>query len=134
MGAEKKDLQHQLEEARSKAEAEAKESARVEDCGYHWGCGESAEFSEELLVTLVPQAFRIEGYFEAYVKFVKDHCQGRAEGQNPKFVEFSPPATVGGGLGDEEATPLETEASSPDQEGDVARTVEGGDHDEDPDI
>ena len=34
---EKKDLQHQLEKACSKAEAEDERSTKAEDQGYHWG-------------------------------------------------------------------------------------------------
>ena len=71
----KKDLQHQLEETRSKVKVEAEASAIAEDYGYHRGRGESAELFRELLVTLAPQAFRIEGYFKAHVKFVEDRHQ-----------------------------------------------------------
>lgn len=63
--AERKDLQHQLDEARSKAEAEAERSTKTEDQGYRRGRDESDEFFQELLVTLALNALCIEGYFEA---------------------------------------------------------------------
>ena len=50
------------------------------------------------------------------------------------MVEFNPPATVAGGLNDEETMPLDAEASIPDHEGDVAGTAEGSDRDEDPGV
>ena len=85
-------------------------------------------------MTLAPQAFRIEGHFEAYVKFVKDHRRAEAEGQDPELVEFNPRTAVEEGLGDEETTPLDSEAAAPDEEGDVAGAAEDSDRDEYPDV
>jgi len=48
-------------------------------------------------------------------------------------VEFNPPTTVEEGLGDEETTPLDSEAATPDEEGNEAGAAEASDHDEDPD-
>ena len=77
---EKKDLQHQLEEARPKVKAEVERSAKVEDWGYQRGYDESTEFFRDALVTLAPEAFRIEGYFASYVKFVEDRWRAEAQG------------------------------------------------------
>ena len=65
-------------------------------------------------MTLAPDGFRIEGYFEAYVECVEDHRLAHAKRRNPELVEFNPPVTNKDGLGDEETTPLDGEARSPD--------------------
>ena len=44
-------------------------------------------------MTLAPDAFRLEGYFEAYVKYVEDRRRAQAEGRNPELGDFNPPAT-----------------------------------------
>ena len=31
-------------------------------------------------MTLAADAFRLEGYFEEYVRYVEDHCRAKAEG------------------------------------------------------
>lgn len=123
-----------MQQARSKVAAEAEESARAEDRGYHQDHGESVEFFRELLVTLTPQAFHIEGYFEAHVEFAEDCHQARAEGQDPELVKFSPFAAVTGGLDDEKTTLLDAEASTPDHDGDLAGAAQGNDHGEDPSV
>jgi len=61
-------LEHQLEEASSKAKGKAKKSFKAEDQGYRWGYDQSSEFFQEFSLTLAPDAFGIEGYFETYVK------------------------------------------------------------------
>ncbi|KAJ8444402.1 LOW QUALITY PROTEIN: hypothetical protein Cgig2_026606 [Carnegiea gigantea] len=125
--AKKKELEHQLAEARSKAEAEAEKSANVEDRGYRRGRDKSAEFFRELLVTLAPQVFRIEGYFEASSRI--------AIMPRPRvlWVEFNPPIAIKKGLGNKETTTLGSEATMPDEEDDAVGAAEGSDHDEDPD-
>jgi len=76
----------------------------------------------------------VEGYFEAYVKYIEDRLQARTEGHDPEFVEFHPPAAIEGGLDDEESMPLDGEASSSNLGGDGAGVAEGRNRDEDPDI
>jgi len=88
--AEKKDLQHQLE--------------NVNDQGYWWGCEESIEFLRGLLVTLAPGTFRVEGYFEAYVKYVDELRQVEAERRDPESVEFYPSGISEDGPGNEDYT------------------------------
>jgi len=120
-------LLHQLEEARSKAESEAERSTKAEDKGYCRGFDKSVKFFQELLVTLAPDAFCIEGYFEAYVK---DRRRAQAEGQDPEFVEFTLPATNEDGLGDEETMPLDSKAVTLNDEGDEVGAPDSSDHDE----
>ena len=67
LGVEKKDLQCQLEEACSKAAVGEEKSGQAKDQGYKQGYEESAMFFWELLVTLAPNPFRTEGYFEVHV-------------------------------------------------------------------
>jgi len=83
------------------------------------------------LVTLVHQAFRIEGYFEAYINFVDNCRRAEVEGREPELVEFNPLTTIKEGLGDEETIPLDGNVVMPDKEGDKAGAAEGSDHDED---
>ncbi|KAJ8432190.1 hypothetical protein Cgig2_013732 [Carnegiea gigantea] len=78
--AEKTDLERQLKEARSQAEAEAERVTKAKDKGYQLGYDQSIEFFRELLLTMVPEAFSVEGYFEAYVKYIEDCRRDRAEG------------------------------------------------------
>ena len=83
-------------------------------------------------MTLAPDAFHIECYFKAYVRYVKDHRLAQAEGKNPKLMEFNPPAIEEDGLDDEETTPPDGEAGSPGYDNNKAAAHEGSDHDEDP--
>lgn len=90
---------------------------------------------------MAPEAFGIEGYFEAYIKYVEDRHQARTEGHDPELVEFHPPAAIEGGLEDEETLPLDDKASSPQPEATklrppkvVTMMTEGSDHDENLDI
>ena len=43
-------------------------------------------------MTLAPDAFCQEGYFEAYVKYIEDRHQVQAEDRNPELVDFNLPA------------------------------------------
>jgi len=47
---------------------------------------------------MAPEAFGVEGYFEAYVKYVQDCHQAQAEGQDLELVEFLSPTVIEGGL------------------------------------
>ena len=49
-------------------------------------------------------------------------------------MEFNPSIAIDGGLDDEETTPLDTEASTTDHEGDRAKAGKGSDPNEDPDV
>jgi len=75
---EEGELQRQLEEARSKAKADAKaasgaeKAVKAEHQRYWWGYEDRTKFFRELLVTLAPEAFNQDGYFKVYVKYVKD--------------------------------------------------------------
>ena len=86
------------------------------------------------MLTLALDVFGVEGYFEAYVKYVKDRLQAQAEGQDLELVEFNLPAAIKRGLDDEETVPLDGEASSLDHEGNRAGVADGSDHDEDHDV
>ena len=85
-------------------------------------------------MTLAPDAFSIEGYFEAYVKYVEDHRLALAEGRSPEMVEFNLPLIDEDGLGNEKTKSLDGEAGSPDSEGNEAAEHGGIGHDEDPDV
>ena len=49
-------------------------------------------------------------------------------------MDFSLPLTDEDDLGDKETTPLDSEAATPDDEGNEAAVLEDSDNDEDPDI
>jgi len=68
-------------------------------------------------MTLAPDAFCQDGYFEAYAKYIEDHRQAQAEGHNPELVDFNPPTIDEDGPGDEETMPLESVAATPNGEG-----------------
>jgi len=55
--AEQKNLEHQLQDAPSKAKAKAEKSSNVEEHGYCLGYNYISEFFRELLLTLAPDAF-----------------------------------------------------------------------------
>jgi len=85
-------------------------------------------------VVLAPDAFHQEGYFEAYVKYVEDHRQAPAEGQNPELVDFIPPATNKDDLGDKETTPFDGGAATTNGEGHEDHEHGDSDDDEDPGV
>jgi len=109
-GAEKGNLRHQSEEAHSKVEAEvaggAERAVNVEHEDYKHRHKDRAEFFRKFLITLAPDSLRQEGYFKVYVKYIKDRRQARAEGRNPKLVDFLPPVLNENGQGDKETMPL----------------------------
>jgi len=76
----KKELQCQMEEACSEATTKEEKSRKAEDQGYKQGRKECVEFFRELLVTLVLDAFRVEGYFEVYIQYVGDHHLAHTKG------------------------------------------------------
>jgi len=77
-------LQRQFEAACSKVEAKATMGAqrvtKVEHQGYWQEHKDRIKFFREFLLTLAPNAFHQEGYFEAYVKHIKDCHQAWVEG------------------------------------------------------
>ena len=85
------------------------------------------------MITLAPDAFLQEGYFEAYVKYIEGRRQAWAEGWNPELVDFIPPVLDNDGLGDDETMPFDGEAATPDDDDDEAVAHEDSDNDEDPD-
>ncbi|KAJ8426959.1 hypothetical protein Cgig2_027683 [Carnegiea gigantea] len=112
----KKNLQHQLEEARSKAEEEAKRSAKAEDRGYHRGCDKSIEFFWELL-HLKPSILK---------------AILRRTSSSSRIADASSSKAKTPSLGDKETTLLDGEAAIPDEEGDATEAAEGSDRDEEP--
>ena len=112
----------------------AEKAAKAEHQGYQQGHEDRIEFFHELLVTLVPNAFIQEDYFEAYVKYVEDRRRAQAEGRDPELVDFNPPVTDEDSLANKETTPLDGEAATLDDEGDEAAVHGDSDNDENPNV
>lgn len=85
-------------------------------------------------MTLAPDAFSQEGYFEVYVKYVEERRQAQAEGRNLDLVAFNLPMTDEDDPSDEETMPLDSEDTTPNDEGDEATTHEDSESDQDSDI
>jgi len=92
------------------------------------------EFFWEFMVTLAPNDFQEEGYFEGYLQYIEDRCQVRVEGKNSDMVDFVPPLLDGDDLADGQDTmPLNGEATTHDGDDDEATAKEAS-NDEDPSI
>ena len=129
---EKKALQLKLDEAYSQAVVEPAAgpeiTAKADQQCYRRGCEKSIKFFCKVLVTLSP-TFSEEGYFDAYLQYVKECQWAEVEGRNPDQVEFNPPLVKGDNLKDEETTPLDVEVGPPDDEGRGAASDRGSDDD-----
>ena len=104
-----------MEEAHSKTEqkriASHEGAVKAKQQGYQRGPEDHTEFFREFLETLTPDAFLQEGYFEAYIKYVDDHCCARVLGEDLEQVEFQLPAFEDAGVGEPKDTaPLDGEA------------------------
>ncbi|KAJ8436354.1 hypothetical protein Cgig2_009919 [Carnegiea gigantea] len=108
----------QLEEARSKVEAEiaagAEKVAKAEHQGYWRGHEDHTKFFQELLV------------------YVEDRRQAQAEDRNLELVDFTPSATDKDDLGNKETTPLDSGAATSDGEGHDDEEQADSNNDEDP--
>jgi len=81
-----------------------------------------------------PDNFQREGHFEAYVKYVEDCRQARAEGKNPELVDFIRREYDDDDLSDAEDTvPLGGEATPHEGNDDETMAHEASDE-EDPSI
>ncbi|KAJ8440279.1 hypothetical protein Cgig2_031593 [Carnegiea gigantea] len=65
-----------------------KGAVKVERQGYQRGQEDRTEFFREFLEMLTPNDFQQEGYLEAYIIYVDDHCRAQASGEDPEQVEF----------------------------------------------
>ena len=61
---------------------------------------------------------------------MEDCRHAQAKSRNLKLVDFNPSATIEDGLVNEEATPLDDEAATLDDEGNEAAVHEDNDNDE----
>jgi len=82
-----------------------------------WGHEDHSEFLWDLLVVLAPYAFRQQGYFEVYIKYMEDRCQAQAEGKNLELVEFILLVVGKDNLCDAETPPLHSEEATLNGEG-----------------
>ncbi|KAJ8424527.1 hypothetical protein Cgig2_000665 [Carnegiea gigantea] len=74
---------------------------------------ECTEFFREFLETLAHDDFQQDGYFEAYVKYIKDRHHARQAGEDPNQVEFQLMASEDEGQGEpKDTTPLDGEGTA----------------------
>ena len=65
-----------------------KMTAKAKVAGFTQGQEDRLDFFQELLGLLAPKEFQREGFFNAWVRYVKDRCQAAEAGQDPNEVVF----------------------------------------------